>query len=467
VSAPEGRRITAAEVAGNLMAVRSYASRLQRNIAGAIENAQQTLATLPAEADATRCAVALNLGLLHLEGGELEPARLAFGEAFEAARRSRTNAYVAITALSQLGGIAAMQGKLREAEGLFQGAVRYGTGEAGLPASTPGLGIIHGWLMWLCYQRHEIAAAQEHLDRVMQAAGPLGMPETTARAFIYQARLAQCRGEFDIAEVWFARVEELARAHPLQGLIQAEWAAFRAQHHLLQGDVTSAAELLEAQGLRASDLDRQSVDWLAPRLAGYILLARVLAAQGAEQSACTLLERVCPVAEALPNVEVLLQALALRAIVASSLHGDARGLPYLERALDLAAPESFAGPILDAGGALARLLRQAVLQGIQPAFASKLLADLGEDGRRQAGGMRSLAPTHGKVAPAADLIEPPTERERQVLRLLAAGLSSTEVAEELVIAVSTARSYIKSLYGKLGAHSREEAIAKGRQFGLI
>jgi LuxR family maltose regulon positive regulatory protein len=50
---------------------------------------------------------------------------------------------------------------------------------------------------------------------------------------------------------------------------------------------------------------------------------------------------------------------------------------------------------------------------------------------------------------------------------LAAGLSSTEVAEELVLSVSTARSYMKSLYGKLDAHSREEAIDKGREFGLI
>jgi LuxR family maltose regulon positive regulatory protein len=65
------------------------------------------------------------------------------------------------------------------------------------------------------------------------------------------------------------------------------------------------------------------------------------------------------------------------------------------------------------------------------------------------------------------LVEPLTERETQVLRLLAAGLSSTEVAKELVIAVSTSRSYIKSLYGKLNAHSRDEAIEQGHLYGLI
>jgi LuxR family maltose regulon positive regulatory protein len=205
----------------------------------------------------------------------------------------------------------------------------------------------------------------------------------------------------------------------------------------------------------------------------YVLLARVLAAQGAGQRADALLERVCVMAEAISNVEVLLQALALRAAIAGAPHGTAdRELAYLVRALNLAAPEGFARPILDAGSALAKPLRQAIMQGIQPAFAQKLLTDLAEEERRWA--LAGYLPGNAGL-PAQDrasggtsrLMEPLTERERQVLRLLAAGLSSTEVAEELVISVATARSYIKGLYGKLDAHSRKEAIGRGREFGLL
>jgi DNA-binding NarL/FixJ family response regulator len=65
------------------------------------------------------------------------------------------------------------------------------------------------------------------------------------------------------------------------------------------------------------------------------------------------------------------------------------------------------------------------------------------------------------------LVEPLTERERQVLRLLAAGLSGTEVAYELVISVGTARAYIESLYSKPDAHNREEAIERGLKYGLL
>ena len=100
------------------------------------------------------------------------------------------------------------------------------------------------------------------------------------------------------------------------------------------------------------------------------------------------------------------------------------------------------------------------MRGIHPAFAQTLLAALSD--REPVGvGPKNVAPG------APKLIEPLTERETQVLRLLAAGLSSTEVAEELVIAVSTARSYIKSLYGKLDAHSRDAAIEQGHRYGLI
>jgi LuxR family maltose regulon positive regulatory protein len=478
-STPEGRAISREEVAGNLAAICSYVERLVGDLPGAIFHAQEALEKLPAEALAVRCAVTLNLGFLRLDAGEIELARTAFFEAFEAARRSRTNVYVANAALSQLGGIAAMRGKLREAESFFDRALHFGQDEAGLAEPIPSSGIVHGWLVWVHCQRNEIDAAQESLNHLLQAATQLGIPETTVRAYLYHARVDLYRGEMAQAEEWLARAEALMQGRAGQGLIGAEWIAFRGQCYLWQGDLKAAAGLLEAQGVKASDLDgphapgSESLRALAPRLVAYGFLARVLVAQGVSRRADALLEQVCLMAEAIPNLEVLLQALALRAVVAGSIHGAAtRGLPYLERALSLAAPENFARPFLDAGGALAKPLRQAIMQGIQPAFAQKLLVELAEEERKRAlhGHMPGVSGTPAKAPASGSMsrfIEPLTERERQALRLLAAGLTSTEVAKELVISVATARSYIKSLYGKLDAHSREEVIERGRQAGLL
>jgi LuxR family maltose regulon positive regulatory protein len=65
------------------------------------------------------------------------------------------------------------------------------------------------------------------------------------------------------------------------------------------------------------------------------------------------------------------------------------------------------------------------------------------------------------------MVEPLTRRERQVLQLITAGLSGPEIAEELIVAYSTVRSHIKSIYGKLDVHSRHEAIERAKALGLV
>jgi LuxR family maltose regulon positive regulatory protein len=473
-SIPDRLWISGEQVRGSLPAIRSYSDRLRGNLPRAIKHAHEALEALPPEALAVRCAVALNLGMLQFDIGDLEMARRAFDEAFETAEKSRGNVYVAVNALSMLGGILVAQGKLREAEAILHRAVRFGTEESKAAVPLPGVGVIHGWLVEIHSQRNEIAAAQEHLDIVLRSVGPMGIPDTTIRAYLYQALLAQSRGEFGVAEEWFQRAEPLIERGPVEDLVRTEWIAFRGQFHLAQGDWASASKLLAAQGVQATDLEEQPAPGSAQarslglRLARYLVLARVLLARGALDQAARLLERVCSLAEDCPDFAAWLEALALQAVVAARSRGDAgRALPVLERALDLAAPEGYVRPFLNAGEPLMALLRKAITLGIQPAFAHTLYGELARQERQRVGARAGRVPG-GSEAGAADLMpEPLTEREQQILRLLAAGLSSTEIAEELVIAVNTARSYIKSIYGKLDAHSRDEAIEKGKQAGLI
>ncbi len=472
-SAPDGRRITLEEVHGNLAAIRSYAGRLRNDFPSAIEHAQIALEALPPTALAVRSAVALNLGMLHMDSGELEMARQAFSEAFETAKKSKENIYVAVSALSLIGGIAFSRGKLNEAAGVFYRAIEFGTEGTRSSGTLPGVGAIHGWLVALHYQRNEIAAAQEHLDIVLRAVGQLGAPEAAVRAYLYQALLAQSRGEFRAAEGWHQKAEELMRAHQIRDLLQTEWIVFRGQLYLVQGDLAATVNLLEVEGVQAGDLDGQPaldsdrLRTLGPRLAQYMLLARVLLAQGAFDQASGLLERVCNLAEPIQNIEVLLEALVFQAVLTTYRHGDpAQALAYIERALTLAAPEGYVSLFLKAGEPLAKILRQAIVQDIQPAYAHKLLTDLAD--HQEMVGIGQPIPIQTMVTPSLDEpVESLTEREKQVLRLLAADLSSTEVAEELVIAVSTVRSYIKSIYRKLDVHSREEAIEKCKRFNLF
>jgi DNA-binding NarL/FixJ family response regulator len=104
--------------------------------------------------------------------------------------------------------------------------------------------------------------------------------------------------------------------------------------------------------------------------------------------------------------------------------------------------------------------REALTSGAKSDYAQKVLAAFAGQSRRT----RDASLTESDLLSGVERL---TRQETQILRLLSQGLSSTEVAGELVIAVSTARSYIKSIHRKLNAHSREAVIARGKQLGLI
>jgi LuxR family maltose regulon positive regulatory protein len=109
---------------------------------------------------------------------------------------------------------------------------------------------------------------------------------------------------------------------------------------------------------------------------------------------------------------------------------------------------------VDEGEPMAGLLRLALREGVEPDYTGKLLICFS-------------GPTEPSVTGDYALVEPLSERELEVLRLIAAGLSNQEIAQELVIAVSTVKSHINHIYGKLGAKSRTQAIAKAQTLGLL
>ncbi|MEJ2211833.1 MAG: LuxR C-terminal-related transcriptional regulator, partial [Anaerolineae bacterium] len=105
-----------------------------------------------------------------------------------------------------------------------------------------------------------------------------------------------------------------------------------------------------------------------------------------------------------------------------------------------------------------RLLRRAAGRGSASPYVGKLLAALEGE----------LGPERPAATPAdGALVEPLTERELEVLHLLTTHLSSTEIAHELYISPNTVRSHIKNIYGKLGAHSRNDAVQRARDVGLL
>jgi LuxR family maltose regulon positive regulatory protein len=148
----------------------------------------------------------------------------------------------------------------------------------------------------------------------------------------------------------------------------------------------------------------------------------------------------------------------------------------LERALSLAEPEDYIRVFVDEGAAMQEVISGFLALSAQTPrplqksvlldYARKLLTAFPQIGTEHAVEHVGARATE-KPAASSALIEPLSIREQEVLELLAAGLSNQEIARHLVVSEGTVKTHIKSIYGKLGVHSRTQAVARARELQLL
>jgi LuxR family maltose regulon positive regulatory protein len=130
----------------------------------------------------------------------------------------------------------------------------------------------------------------------------------------------------------------------------------------------------------------------------------------------------------------------------------------VERALILAEPAGCVRAFVDEGAAMAELLRRAVERDVVPDYARRLLrAFAGTDTSRPATAQDLVG----------GLVEPLSERETEVLHLIAEGLTNREIGERLFISMGTVKVHTARIYGKLDVHSRTQAVARARSLGML
>jgi LuxR family maltose regulon positive regulatory protein len=158
----------------------------------------------------------------------------------------------------------------------------------------------------------------------------------------------------------------------------------------------------------------------------------------------------------------VIQLLALQALAWQAEGQMGRAMAHLERALDLAARHRYAMTFVQHGAPMEALLREAAARRISTPYVGWLLSAL-EEGTRDQGREEQAFPRPAQQP----LLEPLSQRELEVLRLLSSSLTGPQIADELSISVATFRSHTKSIYGKLGVHSRIEAIERARDLDLL
>jgi LuxR family maltose regulon positive regulatory protein len=225
--------------------------------------------------------------------------------------------------------------------------------------------------------------------------------------------------------------------------------------------VEEATRWTQEQGLT----DHDEVSYL--REGDHLVLARVLLAQGQPDRALGLLERLDARAASQDRTGNLIQIRALRALALQAADEHQAALTLLAETLELAAPEGHVRVFVDEGPPMAALLRS--LLGTRRRARAAAGAGAGTEHLHRV--IQAFQPATAQADSAAravrGLIEPLTDRELEVLRLLAAGRRNRDIAAELVVTLETVKKHTSHIFDKLGAANRTEAVAHARRLGLI
>ena len=180
----------------------------------------------------------------------------------------------------------------------------------------------------------------------------------------------------------------------------------------------------------------------------------MLLAQGDYKSALLLSNGLLKVAGITGQMGVIVEAMVLQALALQGKKEIDQALAVLEKAITIAQPEGYVRVFLDEGEAMTRLLCQVQSRQVVSGYASVLLSMIGK--------------TSGMTQPSMQLlVEPLTMREVEVLKLIEAGQSNQEIAGQLVISIPTVKRHISNIYAKLGAKSRTQALAIGKELKIF
>lgn len=442
--------------AGMLAAVHSTLTGLHQQFPETLRLSRKALEQLPKEAVSWRCMAAINLGVTCAYIGEVQEAVDVLSYAMDLSQEIGSS-FAIVSAFWHLSSLQTSQLSLRAAENTcrqlelasqMQGLQRYPT--SGYAALLLGE---------ILMERNQLEAAERYLLESAEQINPESFPIALLRAYIALSRLKSHQGDTEAAGHYWQLAEQLERMGKLRGRATL-LSVSRARRWLAEGNLAAVEAWAAENRLGIDD------EFTYHREGHYLTLARFYIAGGdTRDKALYLLEHMVKRAEVAQRHGSLIRALILQSIAFAASDEQPKAIASVTRALSLAEAEQPIRVFVDEGQAIVPLLKNILdlqrkgelASPISSAYISDLLMALGKHRPSQTISRRPS--TH-----RADAL---SERELEVLTLLADGLESNEIAERLVIAVDTARKHIKNIYAKLDVHSRWEAIKAAEAYNLL
>jgi len=449
-----------ANVPAGIAFLRASLARLRGDAALAVGYNRQAAAHLGSDDWLLRSFVRWNQAATDWLAGRLRPAGRGLAEVLaerRAAGEEASEDFLAMRVCYDLGEVQCAQGNLDAALATYRQALEV----AGESSQTPLTGLAHVGLAQVLYERNELTAALDHATRGVTLCQQLAVTWPLAAGLAVAARIRHAHGDragaLEAMSV-AARVELSPQVTALLNPVPSQ----RARLQLAQGDVHAATQWTTSAGLSPD----AEPDY--PREPAYLVLARVLLAQRDPGPALTLLQRLLDAATSQGRVGSVIEIQVLRALALAACGDHSGAFGALAEALTLGRRHGYVRVLADEGAPMRALLAQVrdarpgqwpAARRVDPGYLATLL--------RACSQADAVPPPRRAAAAPPGLAEPLTERELEVLRLIAAGRSNQRIAHDLVVALDTVKKHVTHILGKLGVANRTEAVARAQQLGLI
>lgn len=435
---------------GYIATVRAHYAVVNEKISRAAEEAEKALQLLPKDEYFTRGTAAVALGAAYWAEGDVTGAEKAFAESAANALKGGYR-YRASSALVYKGMQQVKQARLLDAKESFQESLRLSLGTDG--RRFPNAGYPLAKLGELACEWNDLEEADNHVSDGVVLSNQLGHVDLMAEAYVALARVQLAQGEFTDVRNTIKQIEALMQKTSLDPWIGCWLDDCRIRLWISTERLDNARRWIETSDLKATDQFNYHHDL------EHINLARVLVARDLQEPSnpdfgdCLgLLERLLKAAKSAGWIHEAIKILILMSLALHTDGDEKKAVDELNRALDYAKPGGYVRTFVSEGAVMAHLLRQVKASGSQAGYVRMLL---------------TVFEGKGVETRIIALVEPLSDREKDVLRLLASQLSVPEIADELFISVHTVRSHVKSIYGKLSVHSRLAAIQRAKELDLI
>jgi LuxR family maltose regulon positive regulatory protein len=427
---------------------RAGLARMRGDVAATIVHAEAALAAAGPDQLGRGGAAGL-LALAYWTAGDLDGAYAAWTRSFESLKAAGRTADLLGLSIA-MADIRITQGRLGDAETILERGLGIGTRSEASPLR--GTADMRVGLTEIDRERNDLAAARKHLEAAESLGEAMGLPQNPYRLRVARARIALAEGQPDEALSALDEAEQRydgdfsPNVRPI--------AALRARVWVQQGRLVDARAWSRDVAISADD----GLTYLREYEHG--TLARLLLAEGVRDRDDETIDAAIRLADRLLRsaLDGGRQGSALDVLVVLALARHARGeiagaAADLDHAVALAEPDRWVRVFLDEGAPMLALLSAVTGRAGSSAFVSELRAAAGS--------------TSGRDASRQALIEPLSQRELEVLRLLRSDLDGPDLARELHISLNTLRTHTKNIYTKLDVNTRRSAILRADELDLF